>query len=250
MYSKISTIKATAKEQLLSHMWTAVLFTLFYFIVTNLCSLCITFSPSGGNVLSFLFYEFNILIINLFSGLLQVGVAAFYLNLYTEHERCTLSQLFYAFSHNPDKTIQVSLIFSLINAVCTLPYVIYSLFLMPALSIEQLLVLDTDTLKYMGFSYLLLIAGQLLYFFLTLRFAPVYFMIVDMPNLSAMKAIKMSSWLMKGSKFRLFCLIISFLPLQLLSLFTLGIGNLWITPYKNTAEAAFYVDLSQNRFKQ
>lgn len=250
MYASIKTIKSTAKEQLLSRMWTAVLFTLFHIIITNVCTFCITFSPSGGSILSFLFYEINILLINLFSGLLQTGVAAFYLNLFTERQRCTFSDLFHAFSHGPDKTLKVTLILSLINAVCTLPYVIYSLFLMPEFTMEQLLSMDSEALKCILISYTLLALGELIYFFISLQFAPVYFMLVDMPNLSAAKALKMSSWLMKGSKLRLLGLELSFLPLQFVSLLTFGIGNLWVTPYKNTAAASFYIDLSQKRTNQ
>ena len=250
MYSSIKTIKSTAKEQLLSHMWTAVLFTLFYLLITNLCTFCLAFSPSSGNVFSFLFYEMNILLINLFSGLLQTGIAAFYLNLFSERQHCTFSDLFHAFSHGPDKTLKVTLVLSLINTVCTLPYAIYSLFFMPEFTMEQLFSFDYDALKYMLFAYTLLTLGELIYFFISLNFAPVYFMLVDMPNLSAAKALKMSSWLMKGSKLRLLGLELSFLPLQFVSLLTFGIGNLWIIPYKNTAAAAFYVDLSQKRTNQ
>ena len=51
---------------------------------------------------------------------------------------------------------------------------------------------------------------------------------------------------MQGYKLRLFCLELSFIGWELLCVLTLGIGNLWLIPYKRAAIAAFYRDLSNN----
>ena len=48
---------------------------------------------------------------------------------------------------------------------------------------------------------------------------------------------------MSGNKMRLFLLDLSFIGWFLLGLITFGIAFLWITPYWNTARAAFYEDL-------
>ncbi len=249
MYAKIKEIKSYAREQLLSHMWTAVFFTLLYIMITNLCTCCLMVYPGGGSVLELFIYEFTTLLIDLFAGLLQMGVACFYLNITTGKSNASLYDLFYAFSHNPDKALKVSLMLSLIRMVCTLPYVIYTLFFMPTFTMEQLMNMDSAVLECMGIAYLILGAGELIYFLICLFFEPVYFMLVDMPSLTATKAMKMSIWLMKGSKVRLLGLHLSFLPLQFVSLLTFGIGNLWLIPYMNTATACFYTDLSDKRLK-
>lgn len=250
MYASIKQIKSEAKEKLLSHMWTAVFFTVFYLAVTNLCSFCLMVIPGSGSIWDFIFYELTTLMIHLFTGILQMGVAAFYLNISTDNAPGSLSDLFYAFSHGPDRALKVSMFFSLIYMVCTLPYVIYTLFLMPAYTIENLMALEPAVIESMGFAYLLLGIGELVYFLICLFFEPVYFMLVDMPGLSVAKAMKMSIWLMKGSKVRLLGLKLSFLPLQFVSLLTFGVGNLWVTPYMNTAAAGFYTDLSAKRTNQ
>ena len=41
---------------------------------------------------------------------------------------------------------------------------------------------------------------------------------------------------------------ISFIGWGLLSVLTLGIGFLWLSPYMNAAYAAFYDDVSRNEF--
>ena len=49
--------------------------------------------------------------------------------------------------------------------------------------------------------------------------------------------------MMKGHKFDLFWLYLSFIGWILLSILTLGIGLLWLAPYMQTAMAAFYEDV-------
>ena len=47
-----------------------------------------------------------------------------------------------------------------------------------------------------------------------------------------------------GNRWRLFCLHVSFIGWAILCAFTLGIGNLWLNPYKNAATATFYREVS------
>ena len=49
--------------------------------------------------------------------------------------------------------------------------------------------------------------------------------------------------MMKGHKFQLFCLYLSFLGWVLLSVITLGVALLWAMPYMQTAFAAFYQEV-------
>ena len=49
--------------------------------------------------------------------------------------------------------------------------------------------------------------------------------------------------MMKGNKWRLFCLDFSFIGWDLLCLLTLGILSFWVTPYRQAAYAAFYQNL-------
>jgi uncharacterized membrane protein len=66
------------------------------------------------------------------------------------------------------------------------------------------------------------------------------FIMEENPNMTAGEAITASRELMDGHKFDLFCLVLSFIGWDLLNLLTLGIGSLWLIPYKNAAHAAFY----------
>ena len=69
------------------------------------------------------------------------------------------------------------------------------------------------------------------------------YILEENPELSAGEAIDRSRAMMKGHKFDLFWLWLSFIGWLILSLLTLGIGGLWLGPYQQTAIAAFYEDV-------
>ncbi len=71
-------------------------------------------------------------------------------------------------------------------------------------------------------------------------YALVPYIIKDNPELSVPQAIRKSRQMMKGHKFDLFYLHLSFIGWYLLSLITLGIGLFWLMPYVSGATAAFY----------
>ena len=74
------------------------------------------------------------------------------------------------------------------------------------------------------------------------------YILKDNPELSANQAIDLSRKMMKGHKFDLFFLHLSFIGWGILSVFTGGIGILWLMPYMLTAQAAFYQDV-RNEYK-
>ena len=69
------------------------------------------------------------------------------------------------------------------------------------------------------------------------------FILEEHPELGANEAIDHSRAMMKGHKFDLFWLILSFIGWMILCLFTLGIGYLWLIPYMQTSIAGFYEDV-------
>ena len=70
------------------------------------------------------------------------------------------------------------------------------------------------------------------------------YILVEHPEMSINQAIDESRRLMKGHKFDYFYLELSFIGWAILSsVFTLGIGFIWLIPYISTSAAAFYNDL-------
>ena len=66
------------------------------------------------------------------------------------------------------------------------------------------------------------------------------------PTMNAKEAITLSREMMNGNKFKLFCLTFSFIGWVILSLLTLGIGFIFLTPYINAAKIAFFEDIYNN----
>ena len=74
-----------------------------------------------------------------------------------------------------------------------------------------------------------------------------WYILADNPQMGANEARQRSMELMRGNKWRLFCLHCSFIGWLLLCILTLGILTLWIAPYLQTAQAEFYRDLIAER---
>jgi uncharacterized membrane protein len=71
-----------------------------------------------------------------------------------------------------------------------------------------------------------------------------FYILEENPSMGILDAINQSKEMMRGNKWRLFCLEISFIGWFILCLFTFGIGILWLHPYINAAVAAFYLEVS------
>ena len=75
-------------------------------------------------------------------------------------------------------------------------------------------------------------------------YAMTEYILAEQPELTAGEAIARSKEMMSGNRWRLCCLHLSFIGWDILCLVTMGIGNLWLQPYKQAADAAFYREIS------
>lgn len=80
------------------------------------------------------------------------------------------------------------------------------------------------------------------------KYALAPYLMAENPEMSPNEAISESKRLMDGEKWRLFCLEFSFIGWYFLCLLTLGIGFLWLRPYKEAAYAAFYREIKDRRY--
>jgi len=66
---------------------------------------------------------------------------------------------------------------------------------------------------------------------------------IDNEELTAKECVNKSMELMNGYKWKMFCLIFSFIGWAILSVFTFGIGYLFLTPYIQVALVCFYENI-------
>ena len=76
-----------------------------------------------------------------------------------------------------------------------------------------------------------------------LSYSMTYFILAEDPQTRALEAIRKSKAMMKGYRWKLFCLVLRFIGWWILGILSLGIGFLWICPYFSTSLANFYLDV-------
>ncbi len=81
---------------------------------------------------------------------------------------------------------------------------------------------------------------------LELALAMTPYIFVDKEELGLIDSIKLSIKMMKGNKWNLFVINLSFIGWALLCILTLGIGYLWLGPYIQLTITNFYIDLDNN----
>lgn len=104
-------------------------------------------------------------------------------------------------------------------------------------------------------SILMVFLGALLFvvpgIILGYAYAMAPYILAENPDISGTEALRLSRKLMKGHKWELFWLELTFIGWSILAAFTLGLGNLALEPYKGISKASFYRDIqAQSRWNQ
>lgn len=175
-------------------------------------------------------------LVSIFAGVFQTGITLFYLNSACNRP-ATVANLFYGFKYLFQKSLGISAVLVLLNTVCTLPYDI-CYFLLRAGK-------GYDSVTMAILCIVLMVVGMCIYLPLALGLSQSYYLLLDFPQYSATELMKLSFRIMKGHKWELFCLQLSFLPLGLLCLLSFGIGTLWLAPYMSMTNTLYFLDLMQ-----
>lgn len=222
-----STIKASARYSLLGHLGTCVGVTLiylfFYFIMYEIAGSVFT----GDGIASLLGSLVTQWILLTLFGLFEYGNASIYISLQYGQD-VHYGQVFSGFRENPDKILKIQSVLSSIALLCVLPQAIFGYVTGFAT--------DTDLVVY----WVLTALGVLVEIFFSLLFGLSFYILLDYPSEDPFQCLRLSAKMMRGRKARLFYLYLSFIPMGLLCLCSLGIGALWVLPYFNASIAAFY----------
>ena len=118
------------------------------------------------------------------------------------------------------------------------------IFTFPA-DVLALMSIDSDDTNLATLSLLVRLGGMLVYYIIWLPFSQLYYVLLDLPDKGVIDCIRMSFWLMKGQKLKLVGIQLSFIPLIFLSILTIGLGMIWVTPYMNASYACFHLNLTE-----
>lgn len=230
-YKSNAELKNLAKDKLTGNFSNALFALMWVRILTGtVTNMAVSMIPTGGiiwDVVSILFTA----IASVFLGILQTGVAFYFLNVACGRHAIQ-SNIFYGFQEASNKSIKISLVHVLAETVCMLPYQIFFMLFM-----------HTFNSKYLITALVALLIGYIVLTPIKLMISQTYYLLLDFPEDTPENIIKSSIRIMKGHKWRLFLLDLSFLPLYLLCMLTLGIGLLWLNPYMQMTYTLFFLDL-------
>ena len=187
----------------------------------------------GDTVLPLVLSEIFVFVVSLIGMIFSTGYSYMLLNICRGREY-KLGNLLYMFHNQPDRVLVAGLVVALLNALAQIPlyYVTY--------------MVDTgSTIEGMLHWYQLLLGAWLIAMvlgvILTVPFALTFYFLADNPEMGGIEALKVSMHAMKGHIWQYLMLELSFVPLFFLSILTLYIGLLWLVPYMQFSETAFYM---------
>ena len=235
-YKSSAELKALAKEHMFGNYGTAIGAFLVVFMITAFVSFFSTIFIDTTKVSGMVIYFIITFVISVLAGLFNSGVRYFYLKI-SCGQRVTVSDVFYGFQLCPNKAVLIQLFLSICIYAAMLPMTILS----------YMVTRNPKNASLMLIYSLSLILYGVVTVMLALVYTQAMYLLHDFPNYSAGELLAMSRKLMKGSKGRLFYLMVSFLPLLLLGLLSCGIAYLWLLPYINATMTEFFLDLVKNK---
>lgn len=227
-------IKGNAREHLIPFLGVSAVATLLATLIQTIIATVASLPIAGTGILTFFTYEAGYIISSLLGGIIQVGICKFFLTMISE-KKVHGFDILYGFRNSPDKIIAVNVFITMIEVFCLLPYAVYACFFADTTNRQSVLIV-------LGVSLICEIIAFLV--LLPLSFTP--FILVDMPELSAVKILKMSCYLMKRQYFKLIRFYLSFIPLAIVSVISFGIGDIWLKPYIHTSLAEFYLSVAEH----
>ena len=229
-YTSRAQLKEKARDQMAGHYGNAILLSisrsLIVFSLTFAVSMTFTMiltvrTIMGGSAETSL-TEYLLLTTTVrlycrsFAGVFQTGITLFYLNTACNRPAVT-ANLFYGFKYLFKKSLGISAVLILLNTACTLPFDICYFLLRSGKGF--------DAITMAILCIVLMVIGMCIYIPLSLGLSQAYYLLLDFPQYNAMELMKLSFRIMKGHKWELFCLQMSFLPLGFLCLLSFGIGS-------------------------
>ena len=228
-------LKARAKGQLLGKYGTVIPAVLAVEIIMLSISGVISF-PLNPQTIPGAIGSFIVeCLMQLLGGIFIAGQTYLYLNI-SCGGNIRVSDVFYGFTHHPDRAILIQLLQLLLMLAAYVPlFVVLGLWMV----IDSIYMLIPVAVAFCF--------GLIVSVIISLMYSQSYFVMLDFPDFTALQCLRFSRRIMKGSKARRFYLDMSFIPLYLLGLLTCCIGLLFVIPYVNTTYSNFYLELMSKR---
>lgn len=242
-----SEIRAEARKNLQGKWGTGVFISLIYFIFSLIVTLIIEKTGAIGTLLDILYFVVSIPIafgltismIKLKRSEQPVGPFDFFTDGFANFKRS------WTLTGNILKKLIVYVILTFIGIIMLGISLAFA-----SISVLDSLTAATSLGNLSGTALIFCVIGLLLYLVSLFLMIPKSFLYVlsmyigfDNPDMTSKEAVEKSAELMKGNRWRFFCLSFSFIGWIILSAFTLYIGLLWVFPYMQVSIVIFYEEL-------
>lgn len=227
-----STLKRMARGQLAGRYAIPMGAVVILSLISAIATLILNRIFSGYTLSSLILNYIAAFILALLLSVLEAGLSYLILHLVRGQE-VRLSDLLYGFSNQPDRIILAVLVTQLLSFACMIPTILL-------LALGFIL----ESLSFQILGVLALLGGIVAMVWLLLTYSMICYVYLDHPEKGVMEILRTSRKLMIGNKGRYLYLQVSFIGLLLLSVFSCGIGLLWVSPYIETTTALFYLDLT------
>ncbi len=203
----------------------------------------------------------NLIVPILIAGPIALGLSRFSLNI-ARGEPLQIKQVFSGFNMF-GTAVATYLLTALFIMLWALPLIISAIiaafsysqrFFIPGLTPMEAITKSFDTFgTTAGTHPLVMVFTMLLALLLlipatiaALSYSQTFFILADNPKLTPMEAITKSKEITQGNKWKLFCMSLRFIGWTILSIFTFGIGFLWLIPYVFVSYAKLYDDIKND----
>lgn len=185
------------------------------------------FSLALGQIFSFIF--------SLIAIVFRAGYNYMLLNE-ARGKEFSLGNILYLFHNQPDRVLIAGFAVSILDMIAQIPfyYVVYMT--------DQGSTLEQQV-AWVQMAMAMFLLSLVLDVILTVPFVLAFYLLTDDPEMGGMEALKTSAHLMKGNILKYWLMMLSFVPLLILSVFTMYIGLLWLLPYMYMTETVFYMDI-------
>lgn len=234
MYGDRKSWKFSAKRALSGRWGTLIIAQVIVSAINLVAGNLTTMLFPGYDGMSLILSQVFSFLVTLVMCIFTAGLYYMYLNAAREKEYSYRNLVFF-FKNQPDKVIVASFVMALIAWLTALPAGYYIYVTDSGTTLEQqMAVMQTYLMISLG--------GIILNMLLTVPFTLTYYILAD-ENVGGMEALKRSMQLMKGNIGKYIALQLSFFPWYILSLFTMGIGMIFLMPYIQMTDIMFYRDI-------
>lgn len=227
--------KETAKSVLRGNWGIAIAGMLAYMAVNFLGNILSLELFPGNSMMEIAAGQVFVFVVSLIAMVFGTGYSYMMLNMSRGRE-FSLGNLLYMFHNQPDRVLIAAFVMTLLNTVSQIPVYLAVYLTEPGSTLQA-------EMNWMYMIMGVMLLSVVLYVLVTVPFALSFYLLADNPQMGGVESLKESRRLMKGHIWQYLMLQLSFAPMLIVSLLLMGLPLLWVLPYMEASETAFYRDI-------